>query len=68
MSEASIAVTGSCADSLLLSLTTDQADDSFVSNPMLHKLDQPIMLEFVEKGPNVQVQNPVHFLPHNPHP
>src|SRR6266487_5638135 len=35
---------------------------------MFHKPDQPIMLEFVEKGSNVEIQNPVHFLPHDSHP
>ena len=43
----------------------DQADDSLVSDPMFHKPDQPIVLEFVEKGSNVEIQNPVHFLPHD---
>src|SRR6266403_721003 len=67
------------ADSLPLSGTTvrlpprlepflDQADYSLVSDPMFHKPHQPIMLEFVEKGSNVEIQNPVHFLPHNSHP
>src|ERR1700694_2253855 len=35
---------------------------------MFHKLDQPCMLEFVEKGSNVEIQNPVHFLSHHPYP
>ena len=35
---------------------------------MFHKLDQPIVLEFVEKGSDIQVHNPVHFLAHDPYP
>jgi hypothetical protein len=46
----------------------DQANHSLVSYPMFHKLDQPIMLELVEKGSDVQVENPVHILAHDSHP
>src|SRR5215472_14188182 len=45
-----------------------QADHASVSDPMFHKLNQPTMLNFVEKGPDIQVQNPVHPLAHDPHP
>src|SRR5215467_6467230 len=45
----------------------DQADYASVSDPMFHKLNQPTMLNFVEKGPDIQIQNPVHFLAHDPH-
>src|SRR5215831_10549541 len=45
-----------------------QADYASVSDPMFHKLNQPSMLNFVEKGPNIQIQNPVHFLAHDPRP
>ena len=33
---------------------------------MLDELDQPIVFDFVEKRPDVQVEHPVHFLAHNP--
>jgi hypothetical protein len=29
---------------------------------MLHELDQPALIDFVEKGLHVQIQHPVHFL------
>src|SRR5260370_24262791 len=35
---------------------------------MFHKPDQPIVLEFVEKRSNIEIQNPIHFLPHDSHP
>jgi len=35
---------------------------------MFHKLYQPMVLEFVEKGAHVEIQNPVHFLSHDPDP
>src|SRR5215469_5488419 len=35
---------------------------------MFHKTYQPGVLEFVEKGPDVQVDHPVHSLAHDPHP
>jgi site-specific DNA recombinase len=31
----------------------DQTDHASISDPMFHKLDQPTMLEFVKKGPDV---------------
>src|SRR6516164_8943770 len=34
---------------------------------MFHKLDQPTVLEFVEKGSDIQIQNPLHLLAHNPY-
>jgi hypothetical protein len=46
----------------------DQANHSLISNPMFHKLYQPIVLEFVEKRSDVEIQNPVHFPVHDPHP
>src|SRR5215470_10745437 len=46
----------------------NQADHASVSDPMFHKLDQPTMLEPVEKGSDIKIQNPVHLLAHNPHP
>src|SRR5208337_1801314 len=46
----------------------DQAGDTPVSDPMFHKLDPPVMLEFVEKGSDVQVHDPVHSLAHDPYP
>src|SRR5215471_2790593 len=46
----------------------NQADHTPISDPMLHKLDQPTMLESVEKGSNIEIQNPVHFLAHDPDP
>jgi hypothetical protein len=30
-----------------------QADYASISDPMFHKLDQPTVLEFVEKGPDI---------------
>ncbi len=44
----------------------DQADDSLVSDPMLDELDQPFVIDFVEKCPNVQIEHPVHLLARNP--
>ncbi|MFN0172840.1 MAG: hypothetical protein ACKV22_41195 [Bryobacteraceae bacterium] len=41
----------------------DQADYSLVSDPMFHKPNQPVVLES-----NVEIQNPAHFLPHDPYP
>src|SRR5215471_19324643 len=35
---------------------------------MFHKLDQPRVLEFIEKGSDVEIQNPVHSLAHYPDP
>jgi hypothetical protein len=35
---------------------------------MFHKLDQPIMPEFVEKGSDIEIQNPVRPLAHHPDP
>src|SRR5260370_26420003 len=35
---------------------------------MLYKPDQPIVPEFVEKRSNIEIQNPIHFLPHDSHP
>src|SRR5215469_2269840 len=46
----------------------DQADHASISDPMFHKLDQPTVLDFVEKGSDIKVQNPAHFSPHNPYP
>src|SRR6516225_448942 len=46
----------------------DQADHASISDPMFHKLDQPTMLEPVEKGSDIKIQNPVHLLAHDPHP
>src|ERR1700730_14754146 len=40
----------------------DQANDPLISDPMLHELDQPVLIDFVETGLNVQIQHPVHFL------
>ena len=33
----------------------DQADDSLIPHPMFPKLDQPIVLELVEKGSDVEI-------------
>ena len=35
---------------------------------MFRKLNQPRVLEFIEKGSNVEIQNPVHSLAHDPDP
>ena len=35
---------------------------------MFYKLDQPFMLQFVEKGSDIQVQNPAYFLAHYSYP
>jgi hypothetical protein len=46
----------------------NQADYASVSDPMFYKLDQPTMLDFVEKGSDIKIQNPAHFSAHDPHP
>ena len=40
----------------------DQADYASISDPMFHKLNQPTVLNFVEKGPNIQIQIQFTFL------
>src|ERR1039458_700053 len=35
---------------------------------MLDKLNQPFVRQIIEKATNVGIENPVHFLPHGPHP
>jgi site-specific DNA recombinase len=40
----------------------DQPQEAGVSNAMLHELDQPTLVEVIEKSSNVGVQNIVHLL------
>jgi site-specific DNA recombinase len=44
----------------------DQTNDSPICDPMLDKLDHPIVPDFVEKRLDVQVEDPVHFLLRDP--
>src|SRR5579863_2158383 len=46
----------------------DQAQYPSVGDAMLDKLDQPFVRQIVEKATNVGIENPVHLLPHDPHP
>jgi hypothetical protein len=40
----------------------NEADDSFVSYPMLDELYHPGVIDFVEERLNIKLKNPVHFL------
>src|SRR5437764_1004752 len=46
---------------------SDQSQDSRVGNPLLHDFHQAFFLDVVEKGLQVHVEHPVHFLPLQPH-
>jgi hypothetical protein len=35
---------------------------------MLDELLHPFVRQIIEKATNVSIENPVHFLPHDPHP
>ena len=41
----------------------DQPYDAWVGDAMLHELDQPTLVEVIEKSSNVGIKNVVHLLP-----
>jgi hypothetical protein len=46
----------------------DQAQYPSVGDAVLDEFDQPFVRQIIEKSTNVGIENPVHLLPHDPHP
>ena len=44
----------------------DQPQDSLIRDPVLQKLDQPLMVEAGEVVAEISVEHPVHLLAHDP--
>jgi hypothetical protein len=46
----------------------NQAKYPSVGDAVLDELNQPFVRQMIEEATNVGIENPVHFLPHDPHP
>ena len=44
----------------------NQADDAWIADPMLDKAVQPTLADFIEKRPDIRVENEVHLLVGDP--